>query len=191
MTSFMVMSDANRHTILRVEVGPKFTSFIGRTKKNIDFRKLPNKQFEETYLWQYPEHPIVGFANSIWSLLEYGVLVTLRARKILATFSKEPLMASPAPTPAKIAKDAESKPVKAPKVAAPVAEGSEPKARGKRIENQKIRLLVKSNPKRPSSASFGRFELYTTNKTTDEFLAAGGLSADLRYDVEHEFIELY
>ena len=187
----MVMSDANRHTILRVEVGPKFTSFIGRTKKNIDFRKLPNKQFEETYLWQYPEHPIVGFANSIWSLLEYGVLVTLRARKILATFSKEPLMASPTPTPAKIAKDAESKPAKAPKVTAPAADGAEAKPRGKRIENQKIRVLVKDNPKRPSSNAFQIFSLYATNKTTDEFFAAGGTSAALRYDVEHEFIELY
>jgi hypothetical protein len=190
VTSFMVMSDANRHTILRVEVGPKFTSFIGRTKKDIDLHKLANKQFEETYLWQYPEHSIEEFAKRIWGLLEYGVIITLRARKILATFSKEPLMASPVPTPTKVAKDAEAKPVKAPK-AAPVEGAEAPKTRGKRIENQKIRLLVKSNPKRPSSASFGRFELYTTCKTTDEFLAAGGLSADLRYDVEHEFIELY
>jgi hypothetical protein len=186
----MVMSDANRHAILRVEVGPKFTTFIGRTKKGIDLHKLANKQFEDTYLWQYPEHPVVGFATSIWKLLEYGVIVTLKARKILATFSKEPLMASPVPTPAKAEKDAAA--VKTPKAlkAAPV-EGAEPKTRGKRIENQKIRVLVKDNPKRPSSASFGRFALYATCKTTDEFLAAGGLSADLRYDVEHEFIELY
>lgn len=189
MTSYMVMSDANRHTILRVEVGPKFTSFVGHTKKGIDLFKLPNKQFDETYLWQYPEHSIEEFAKRIWGLLEYRVMITLRARKILATFSKEPLMASPVPTPTKVAKDAEAKPVKAPK-AAPV-EGAEPQKRGKRIENQKIRVLVKDNPKRPSSASFGRFELYKTCKTTDEFLAAGGLSADLRYDVEHEFIELY
>jgi len=194
VTSFMVMSSANSHTCLRVEVGPKFTSYIDwdKRKKSVDLRKLPNAQFEKEYVWQYPEHPIAGFAKSIWKLLDYGVIVTLRARKILANFEKEPSMASPVPTPAKAAKDeAAVKAPKTPKEPKAVVEGAEPKTRGKRIENQKIRILVKDNPKRPSSASFGRFELYKTNKTTDEFLAAGGLSADLRYDVEHEFIELY
>ena len=96
-------------------------------------------------------------------------------------------MAAPTPvkTPAAVAAETPKK------VATPKVEGAEPTKRGKRIENQKIKILVKDNPKRPSSASFGRFELYKTCKTTDEFLAAGGYSADLRYDVEHEFIELY
>lgn len=187
MPDFMVMSDSNRHTILRVEVGEKSTSFISRDKKGVDLRTLPNRQFDELYPWQYPDHPLQGYAKSVWNLLEYGVLVAPRARRILALFEKEPPMATPTPTPAKAAADA-AKPVKTPK--APAAEG-EKKAVGKRIPNQKIRVLVKDNPKRPSSNAFQIFNLYATYKTTDEFLANGGTSAALRYDVEHKFIELY
>ncbi len=189
MPDYMVMSDKNSHTILRVEVGEKFTTYVGRTKKNIDLLKLPNQQFDSTFVWQYPEHPIAGFAKTIWKVLGYGVIITLRARKILAFFEKEPFMASPVPTPAKAAADA-AKPAKAPK-APVVADGAEPKTRGKRVENQKIRVLVKDNPKRPSSNAFQIFSLYATSKTTDDFLANGGTTAALRYDVEHEFIELY
>ena len=64
------------------------------------------------------------------------------------------------------------------------------KAIGRKRDNQKIKLLSATNPKRAGSASFDRFELYKTAKTTDEFLAKGGRTGDLRYDEAAGFIEL-
>lgn len=54
----------------------------------------------------------------------------------------------------------------------------------------KIKVLVKKNPKRESSSAYGRFELYFTNKTVGEFLAAGGTTGDLQFDQKAEFIQL-
>jgi hypothetical protein len=122
-------------------------------------------------------------------LPDLGVIVTRRARAVFTSLYKEPEMATPTPVKTEAAKAAEPKALKATPV--PKVDGAEPKARGKKIENQKIRVLVKDNPKRPSSNAFQIFSLYATSKTTEEFLAAGGTTAALRYDVEHEFIELY
>jgi hypothetical protein len=63
---------------------------------------------------------------------------------------------------------------------------------GKRAQfrAQKIKLLVKENPKRPGSSSFDRFALYKKSKTVGDFIEAGGKSADVAYDVKHEYIEL-
>jgi hypothetical protein len=181
----MVMSDANSHTCLRVEVGPKFTSFVSHERKGVNLEKLPNDQFDKRFIWEWTEHAPEKFAATMFKLLDYGVIVTRRARAHLTLFYKEPQMAAPTP-----AATAPVKVAPTPKVVAPKAEGEVTK-RGKRIENQKIKVLVKDNPKRPSSNAFQIFSLYATYKTTDEFLAAGGTSAALRYDVEHEFIELY
>ena len=57
-------------------------------------------------------------------------------------------------------------------------------------DDKEIVLLVKHNPKRPGSKSANRFELYKKNKTVADFLKAGGLQQDLKWDVEHKFIEI-
>ena len=190
MPDYLVMSDGNSKTCMKVETGKTFTTFINHEKKGVDLRKLPNAQFDKRFVWQWPEHTPEAFAATMFKLTDYGVIVTRRARQHLTLFCKEPTMA--APTPVKTpAAQAAAPAVKEPKAQKVAVEGAEPTKRGKRIENQKIKILVKDNPKRPSSASFQRFELYKTCKTTDEFIAAGGYAADLRYDVEHEFIELY
>lgn len=55
-----------------------------------------------------------------------------------------------------------------------------------------IKVLVKENPKRPSSTSHARFELYRNGMTVDQFLAAGGVTGDLAWDSQekHKFIEV-
>ena len=184
------MSDANSHTCLKIETGKTFTTFINHEKKGVDLRKLPNAQFDKRFVWQWPEHNPQKFAETAMRLSDLGVIVTRRARAFFTSLYKEPTMAAPTPVKTEAAKAAEVTPKAAP-VAKPKAEGAEPTKRGKRIENQKIRVLAKENPKRPSSNAFQIFSLYATCKTTDEFLAAGGNTAALRYDIEHEFIELY
>lgn len=194
---YMVMSDHNGRTCLRVEVGQKFTSYISHEKRDVNLRRLTNAEFDRRFVWEWHEQTPEGFAAAMFRLPNLGVIVTRRARAHLTLFHKEPVMAAPTPVKTAAAEAAKPKANPAPKPAADPKEPKAPKAegeattRGKRIENRKIKVLVKDNPKRPSSASFQRFELYKTCKTTDEFLAAGGYSADLRYDVEHEFIELY
>jgi len=54
----------------------------------------------------------------------------------------------------------------------------------------KIRILVKTNPKKPGSAAWRRFNLYKDGMTTSEFLRAGGWREDLKYDVEKRFIDI-
>lgn len=55
---------------------------------------------------------------------------------------------------------------------------------------KKIKVLVKENPKREGSASFKTFALYAKSKTVAEFIKAGGTMADIRWDVNKEFISL-
>lgn len=88
-------------------------------------------------------------------------------------------------------KTSKAAPVKAKGNAAALAKAHEATA-GKRAEfrAQKIKLLVKENPKRPGSASFERYDLYKKAKTVGDFIDAGGKSADIAYDVKHEYIEL-
>jgi len=54
----------------------------------------------------------------------------------------------------------------------------------------KIKVLADKNPKREGSAASERFELYGKNKTVESFLAAGGSSRDLAYDVTHGHVEV-
>jgi len=53
---------------------------------------------------------------------------------------------------------------------------------------KKIVLLAKTNPKK--GASQVRFALYTTGMTVAEYVAAGGRSADIKWDLERNFIQL-
>ena len=56
--------------------------------------------------------------------------------------------------------------------------------------DQKIKLLVKSNPKKLGSKSYDRFNKYHNGISVGEFLDKGGLSIDLKWDVEHNFIKI-
>lgn len=54
----------------------------------------------------------------------------------------------------------------------------------------KVKVLVSENPKRAGSASYDRFALYGKGTTVGAFLEAGGTSADLHWDSEHEYISI-
>ena len=53
-----------------------------------------------------------------------------------------------------------------------------------------ITLIATKNPKRPGCAAEGRFALYRTGMTQQEFLDAGGTTPDLAYDTAHGFISV-
>lgn len=59
-------------------------------------------------------------------------------------------------------------------------------------DTRKIKILTekKANPKREGSASYDRFELYRDSKTVADFVAAGGSTADIRYDEKAGYIEV-
>jgi len=85
-------------------------------------------------------------------------------------------------------------------VAKPTAKAAAPKEAKEKKErkiglrnfkdDQVITLLVDHNPKRPGSASHGRFENYEDGMTVKEALTAGLISGDLSWDVAHAFIEI-
>lgn len=54
----------------------------------------------------------------------------------------------------------------------------------------KIRILAASNPKKPGSNAWHRFNLYKDGMTVNDFLRAGGTRSDLHYDVDHNFIDI-
>ena len=53
-----------------------------------------------------------------------------------------------------------------------------------------IRLLTTGNPKRAGTDGHRRFALYRDGMTVAAFLAAGGRSADIKWDAERSFIRL-
>lgn len=53
---------------------------------------------------------------------------------------------------------------------------------------RKITVIVPENPKRGKSAQ--RFDKYKSGMTVQDYLDAGGTTADVRYDEAHKFIEL-
>ena len=65
------------------------------------------------------------------------------------------------------------------------------KGRGKSAKfspDQTIEILVDKNPKRKGAACYDRFDLYENSMTVKEYLNAGGIRADLPWDVAREFI---
>jgi hypothetical protein len=54
----------------------------------------------------------------------------------------------------------------------------------------KIKVLAEKNPKRAGTASFDRFAKYADGQTVDEFIAAGGLRADVNYDADKGYISV-
>lgn len=82
------------------------------------------------------------------------------------------------------------KPVEAPQPE-PKTNGT-PRTRGLRgvSESAVIKMLAPSNPKRPSSKSYGRFALYTDGMSVKAALDAGVLTPDLAWDSKHGFISI-
>lgn len=95
------------------------------------------------------------------------------------------------PAKGKVAKAANvtpkaNKPAKAPK-----AEGTARRGRAPAWPlDAKIKVLAKTNPKREGTNAFEKFERYSRVKTVGEFLADGGASHTLHYDIAHNFIEI-
>lgn len=57
-------------------------------------------------------------------------------------------------------------------------------------QNAKIRLKTDGNPKREGTQAYQRFGLYQDGMTVKDFVDAGGTLVDVRWDLEHGFIEL-
>ena len=67
---------------------------------------------------------------------------------------------------------------------------SAPRGAARRGNDPRVVATVAPNPKKPSSASWARYELYRVGMTVDEFVAAGGTTADVKWDLEKGFITL-
>jgi hypothetical protein len=88
----------------------------------------------------------------------------------------------------KTPKATETTPTPAPE---PKSNGT-PRTRGLRgvSESAVITVLAATNPKRPSSKSYGRFALYVNGMTVKAALDAGVLTPDLAWDSKHGFITI-
>lgn len=64
----------------------------------------------------------------------------------------------------------------------------EPRVRVKK--NAIINLVVVGNPKRKNSNAATRFDLYKDGMTVSEYIAKGGKSADVLFDVNAKYIRL-
>lgn len=74
-----------------------------------------------------------------------------------------------------------------------VAEGEvKQRSRGPRgmDKTATINILVEANPKKPSSASYARFDLYQDGMSVAEALEAGITTADIKYDIAKGFISV-
>jgi len=52
----------------------------------------------------------------------------------------------------------------------------------------RVITVVVPNPKKVGTKAYHRYSLYQTGMTVQQYLAAGGESSDIRYDVNHGFI---
>lgn len=53
-----------------------------------------------------------------------------------------------------------------------------------------ITILVTENPKRKNTLAFQRYALYVTGMTVADYIAAGGRTGDVLYDVAEGYISL-
>ena len=61
----------------------------------------------------------------------------------------------------------------------------------RRVSKQAVITLVTAdNPKRTGSLAHARYALYDTGMTVEEYVAAGGRSGDIHYDVESGHITI-
>lgn len=65
-----------------------------------------------------------------------------------------------------------------------------PRGPAKRGSDPRVVTYVGPNPKKEGSASHARFALYKEGMTVDQFVAAGGTIADVKWDSERGFIKL-
>jgi hypothetical protein len=128
------------------------------------------------------------------SQLKGGEMPVVTVSKSVAASAKELPFAPDKPKPS-------AAPKPEPKALKPVApatketkmakaKAEEPATKGRKSPNQKIKLLVKENPKRSGTESYNRYELYKSCKDTDSFIAAGGTRGDITNDVAKGYIEL-
>jgi hypothetical protein len=83
--------------------------------------------------------------------------------------------------------ETKSKPAAAKKTAGKKPEKKEVE---KKVDNRKITLLVKENPKKKGSEAHKRFAKYKNDMTVSDALAAGVTSLDISYDTKKKFIAL-
>lgn len=57
-------------------------------------------------------------------------------------------------------------------------------------KDNRVITQIADNPKRPGSACYARYALYSPGMTIGEYLAAGGTRADVRWDTKQGFIQL-
>lgn len=119
------------------------------------------------------------------------------AKKATKTAAKKAPAKKAAPAKAtKLAKGTGKKaaaPAKASKKAAGKKDQGDGGRRGRKgafNESQKIKVLVKDNPKREGTASYDTFELLRKSKTVGDFFANGGGSHNLHWNIERGYIEV-
>lgn len=83
---------------------------------------------------------------------------------------------------AKITKAAPAKKVAANKSEKKAAPAKKADKAEKGPDTRKITVLTKENPKREGSKAYKTFGLYAKAKTVEDFIKAGGSTADLRFD---------
>lgn len=67
---------------------------------------------------------------------------------------------------------------------------TEAKKRSRANKKAIITILVMDNPKRKGTLTFDRFALYKDGMTVAEYVAAGGRTGDVNFDVEQGYISL-
>lgn len=70
------------------------------------------------------------------------------------------------------------------------AVAARPGRRPEYADHDVVSSVVEENPKKQGSAAHDRFALYRKDMTVGEYIAAGGIRADLVWDVEHKFITI-
>lgn len=78
----------------------------------------------------------------------------------------------------------------APKPKKPAPSAPRPRGASVRGSDKRVVLTVVPNPKKAGSASAARYDLYRVGMTVDQFVAAGGTTADVKWDTEKGFITL-
>lgn len=108
--------------------------------------------------------------------------------KVQAAKSKTNI--TPTVSPAYRTEKGEAKKAKKVKVQAKKVEKKIGRPSAKAPGDGVIKVLTAKNPKRSTSAAGKRFDLYKPGMTVDKFLAAGGLRADISWDLKQGFIEI-
>lgn len=65
-----------------------------------------------------------------------------------------------------------------------------PKGAAVRGSDKRVITSVAPNPKKAGSASHARYALYAVGMTVDQFVAAGGTTGDVKWDLQKGFITL-